>query len=196
LHHRWLPTLQTASARSSIERKQASTSPEGGRDFTGRVLIDRDTATGTSIAMFFYFSPVNVVCDNGTPDDPTDDFDNQDLIDFTANEAPPATLTIASNLSASSASATASGNRIHLVACTDTRTSEPDTVAWNLSMQATGPASRTSEVDHFPNEDGTATTQSVKIASRPAAGTITIDGATYQLRDASISHILVVLSTH
>jgi hypothetical protein len=182
--------------RNEFDRVQASFEfTDGGRDFTGQILIDRDTATGASIASFFFYSGVIVTCDNGTPDDPTDDFERQDLIDFTASEAQPATFSIGQNLSSATASATARGNRVHLEACTDVQTSSPDTVAWQLSMQATGPAVRTSQVDRFPNDDGTVSTQSVKVSVRPAAGSITIDGTSLTVHDASISHILVAIST-
>ena len=183
--------------RNEFDRVQASFDfTEGGRDFTGQVLIDRDTATGASVASFFFYSGVIVTCDNGTPSDPSDDFERQDLIDFTATEAQPSTLSIGQNLSSAAASATASGNRIHLEACTDGQTSSPDTVAWQLNLQATGPAARTTQVDRFPNDDGTVSTQTVKISARPAAGSITIDGTSLTVHDASISHILVAISTH
>jgi hypothetical protein len=183
--------------RTEFDRVQASFDfTEGGRDFSGQILIDRDTATGTSIASFFFYSGIIVACDNGTPDDPTDDFERQDLIDFTANEAPPATLSIGQNLSSSTASATASGNRIHLEACTDAQTSSPETVAWQLSLQATAPAVQTTQVNRSPHDDGTVSTQVVKISARPAAGSITIDGTSLTVHDASISHILIATSTH
>jgi hypothetical protein len=182
--------------RFEFDRVQAAFDfSEGGRDFTGQVLIDRDSETGASIASFFFSSGPIVTCDNGTPDDPSDDFEGQDLIDFTANEEPPTTLLIESHLSAASASATAIGDRIHLEACTGAETSSTETVEWQLEMHATGPADRTTQVDRFPNDDGTMTIQSVKIAQRPAAGSITIDGMTLDLRDASLQHILVVAST-
>ena len=178
--------------RTEFDRAQGSFEFSlGGRDFTGQILVQRDSETGASIASFFYFSVVDVMCDNGTPEDPDDDFLSGDLIDFTANEAPPATLSFESNLSAASASATASGQRLHIEACTETVTSVTETVSWQLDLQATGPAARTTEVNRFPNEDGTVETQSIRIAQRPAAGTITIDGTTLSVQGASISHTLI-----
>lgn len=183
--------------RTEFDRVQGAFEfSEGGRDFTGQILVQRDTETGASITSFFFSSRVEVTCDNGTPDDPSDDFLAEDLIDFTANEAPPTALSIASNLSTASASATAIGERIHLEACTDAQTSSTETVSWQIDLQATGPAARTTQVDHFPNDDGTVTTQTIKIASRPAAGSISIDGVALVLRDGSISHTLIVESTH
>ncbi len=179
--------------RHEFDRAQGSFAfSEGGRDFDGQILVQLDTETGASIASFFFSSEVDVTCDNGTPDDPDDDFLSGDLIDFTANEAPPATLSVASNLSTATASATASGQRIHIDGCTDTQTSSAETISWQIDLQATGPATRTTEVNRFPNDDGTVETQSIKIAQRPAAGTITIDGVALTLQGASISHTLIV----
>jgi hypothetical protein len=179
--------------RTEFDRAQGSFEfSEGGRDFSGQILVQRDTETGASIASFFFYSVIDVMCDNGTPEDPDDDFLSGDLIDFTANEALPATLSIESNLSAASASATASGQRLHIEACTEAETSTTETVSWQMALQATGPAARATEVNRFPNEDGTVETQSIKIAQRPAAGTIAIDGTTLSLQGASISHTLIV----
>ena len=182
--------------RSEFDRVQGSFAfSEGGRDFEGQILVQRDTETGASIASFFFFSVIDVTCDNGTPDDPDDDFLSGDLIDFTANEAPPATLSIGSNLATATASATASGQRVEIEACTDAQTSSSETVSWSIDLQATRPAERSTEVSRFPNEDGTVTTQSIKTSQRPAAGTITIDGTTLSLTGASISHTLIVETT-
>ena len=183
--------------RHEFDRAQGSFSfSEGGRTFEGQILVQRDTETGESITSFFFFSVVDVTCDNGTPENPDDDFVSGDLIDFTANEAPPTTLSIASNLSSASASAIATGQRLHIQACTEAQTSTTETVSWEIALAATGPATRTSQVERFPNEDGTAEMQSIKIAQRPAAGTINIDGTTLTLQGASISHTLVVSTTH
>ena len=179
--------------RSEFDRVQGSFEFSlGGRDFTGQILVQRDTETGASIASFFFSSVVDVICDNGTPEDSDDDFLSGDLIDFTANEAPPATISIDSNQAAASATATASGQRLHIEACTETVTSTTSTVSWEIDLEAIGPAARTTEVNRFPNEDGTVEMQSIKIAERQAVGTITVDGMTLSLQGASISHTLIV----
>jgi hypothetical protein len=170
---------------------------DGGRDFSGQILVQVDSETGVSDASFFYSSGVDVICDNGTPDDPEDDLERQDLIDFTANEAPPSSLSIASNLSAASASATASGQLLTTIdPCLDTQTSSTETIAWEFSLAATGSTTRTTRIDRFPNDDGTVTLQSEKTASRPAAGTISFGGRTLQLGGAQILHVLIVETTH
>jgi hypothetical protein len=183
--------------RIEFDRVQASFAfSEAGRDFTGQILIDRNTGTGASIASFFFFSGVIVLCDMGTPDDPSDDEEQQDLIDFTANEAPPSTLTIASRLAGATASATAHGTLIHFEACTGNETSSQETVAWQLSLSATGPAMNTTTVDRFPNDDGTVTKQTEKTSTRPAAGSVTVDGSAFDTTDGSIRHILIEQKTN
>jgi hypothetical protein len=184
------------AARQEFDRVSASFAfSEGGNDFSGQVLVDRDTLTGASIASFFFSSAgPEVECDNGTPDDPEDDFTAQSLIDFTANEASPATLTIDDKLASAEASAIAQGNLITLEACTDAETSTPTTVVWHLTLAATGQTVRTTTVDHFPNDDGTVTKQTIKIAERPSAGSIAVDDMSLDA-DGSIMHALIVEQT-
>jgi len=182
-------------SRDEFDRVLASFEfSDGGRDFAGQVFVQRDTETGAAIASFFYSSGIDVLCDNGTPDDPEDDFDSQDLVDFTANEVPPSALAIADNLSSASAAATASGQVLTLQACTDAQTLTPLTLPWSLTLAATGPADRSNSVSRFPNDDGTVTTQQEKTSQRSAVGTITFGGRTVALRGA-ISHTLIVETT-
>jgi hypothetical protein len=174
---------------------------EGGRDFTGQIAIDRDNETGESMAIFFFGSRgPEQTCDNGTPEDPSDDFVAGDSIDFTVQSVP-ATLSIESNLSAASASATVAGERIESEACSGNQTATPETVTWQIALEATGPATRTTEVERFPpNEDGTVETLSIKTAQRPAAGSISIGDAAQDMVldviDASITNFRIVVTTH
>jgi hypothetical protein len=62
-------------------------------------------------------------------------------------------------------------------------------------MHATDQAQRDTQVDRWPNEDGTWTTLTVKTEQRPAAGSITIDDRTLNLYDASLLHFLMVEMT-
>lgn len=167
---------------------------EGGRDFTGQIVIDRDNETGAAMAIFFFFSAVEVPCDNGTPEDPSDDYVAQDLIDFTTQQDV-STLFIGPNLSSATSSATAVGERIHL-SCPDVMTSSPETVSWELTLGASGPTERTTEVNEFPNDDGTVETQTIKTAQRRATGTISIGDMQLVVRDATITHFRIVQKTH
>jgi hypothetical protein len=182
--------------RFEFDRVQGSFAfSQGGRDFDGQIFIDRDTATGTAIASFYYASGVIVTCDNGTPGDTSDDFEEQDLIDFTANEAPPATLSIGTKQASASSSATAQGSLKHYEACTNGFTSEPLTVAWQISLLATGPAKHTTTVSRLPNDDGTVTKQTTKTDDRPSGGTITFNARSIPVTPGSVSHILIVETT-
>ena len=169
---------------------------EGGRDFGGQILIDRNSETGASIASFFFSSGVSVLCDMGTPDDPSDDEVFEDLIDFTANEAPPATLTIAPKLASATASATAHGTLRQIEACTGNETSSQETVSWQLTLSATGLAVNATTVDRFPNDDGTVTKQTEKTSTRPAAGSVTVDGSVYDATGGSIMHVFIEQKTN
>jgi len=183
--------------RTEFDRVQAGFAfSEEGRDFTGQLLIDRNTGTGASIASFFFFSGVIVLCDMGTPDDPSDDEEQQDLIDFTANEAPPASLTIASKLAGATASSTAHGTLTHFEACTGNETSSEETVSWQVALSANGPARSTTTVDHFPNDDGTVTKQTIKTSDRSATGSVTVDGSVFEATGGSITHILIEEKTN
>jgi hypothetical protein len=169
---------------------------EGGRDFNGQILIDRNTETGASIASFYFSSGVSVLCDMGTPDDPSDDEEFEDLIDFTANEAPPASLTIAAKLAGATASATAHGELKHFEACTGNETSSQEAVSWQLTLSATGPTMNATRVDRFPNDDGTVTKQTEKTSTRQAGGSVTVDGSVYDATGGSIAHILIEEKTN
>lgn len=169
---------------------------EAGRDFVGQILIDRQTASGAAITSFWFYSGVIVTCDNGTPDDPSDDFEAQDLIDFTASETSPTTLSIDDKLRSASATGVGTGRRIHLEACTDVQTSTPETIAWALDLTGSGPVAHTTDVQKFPNDDGTVTTQTIKTAQRPASGSIEFGGMTLEADPAAITHFYILESTH
>lgn len=192
-------SAETGPARSEVEFDRVNVDfsfTEGGRDFTGQLLIQRDTTTGASTTSFFFFSGVIVTCDNGTPDDPTDDFERQDLIDFTSNEVSPSSLLIDDKLRFVTASGVGTGERIHLEACTDVQTSTTETVPWSVELTGSGSVAHFTQVERFPNEDGTVTMQTIKIADRPATGSIDVGEISLTTDSASITHTLIVETTH
>lgn len=192
-------SADTGPQRSEIEFDRVSAEfafTDAGRDFVGQILIQRDAATGSAITSFFYFSGVIVVCDNGTPDDPSDDFEAQDLIDFTANETSPTTLSIDDKLRAASAAGVGTGQLTRLEACTNVQTSTTETVPWALDLTGVGTTTHTTQVDRFPNDDGTVTKQTIKIEERPAGGTVAVGDRSVAAEPAAISHTLIVETTN
>jgi hypothetical protein len=192
-------SADTGPSRSEFEFDRVTAEfafSEGGRDFVGSLLIDRTTSTGAAITSFFFFSGVIVTCDNGTPDDPSDDFEAQDLIDFTANETSPATLSIDDKFRSAIATGVGTGQRIHLEACTDARTSTTESISWALDLAGIGSTTHTTDVEKFPNDDGTVTMQTIKTAQRSASGSVDVGAMTLVADPAALTHFSILESTH
>lgn len=165
-----------ATSDSLIVRVPFSLAGQDGRTYTGEADVQRDQLGGTTTSQFFFSWRNLVNCDGGTPDDPSDDFVGEELIDFTVDNITPTSFAIAANLGSASGTLTKSGHRIHTAAC-DGSTIEDvvESHTITFSVTATGPAKKTTTRDRTDNGDGTVTTTVVKETHRPAAGTLTID---------------------
>ena len=196
------PTLaNTGPNRPTTEIVQASIPISfvgtDSRSYTGQAYVQRDQLTGTEVAGFYWSWRNIVTCDNGTPD-PTDDFEAEELIDFTVDSIVPTSFAIASNLGSSSGVLTKSGHRIHVSACDGvTLENVIETHTVSFAVAASGPATRSKSRERIVNGDGTIMTIVVKEIHRPAAGSMSIDvgGTIDPVVGADLAHIEIVETT-
>lgn len=166
-----------------------------GRPYDGTVFVQRDNLTGSTVAGFSWAWRNLVQCDNGTPES-EDDFEGEELIDFTVDSLVPTSFTLAANLSASTGALTGTGHRVHWAACDGSIVEdvvETHTVAFDVA--SVGPASRTNSRERIDNGDGTITTIVVRELRRPAAGSIAIDGTNHATSGADLIHTTVAETT-
>jgi len=168
-----------------------------GRTYTGEALVQRDLINGTTVAGFYWSWRNLVNCDNGTPE-PDDDFQGEELIDFTVDSIVPTSFAIASNLSSSSGVLTKSGHLIHLAACDGSTISdvvESHTVSFGVA--STGPATKSNSRERIDNGDGTVTTIVVRETHRPASGSLTINvaGTVAPAVGSDLAHVEVTETT-
>jgi hypothetical protein len=148
-----------------------------GRTYTGQAFFDRDNLASTTVAGFYFTWRQLEHCDGGTPSDPSDDFEGEELIDFTVDSITP-TFAIAPDLSTSSGSATGTGHRIHTTACEGTVIEDViETHTFAYQVAATGAAKKSQTRDRIDNGDGTITTIVVRETHRNSAGSYSLDVA-------------------
>lgn len=166
-----------------------------GRTYSGAVFVQRDNLAGVATAGFSWTWRNAILCDNGTPE-PEDDFEAEELIDFTADSIVPTSFALASNLSASAGTLTGTGHRIHMAGCEGTIVEdvvESHTVTFDLA--AVAPATRVNSRERIDNGDGTITTIVVREIHRAAGGSFAIDGAGGAVGGADLAHVQVSEST-
>jgi hypothetical protein len=170
---------------------------DDGRTYTGEAFFQRDNLTGSSFAIMFWSWRDLIQCDNGTPE-PEDDFEGEELIDFTADNMSSMTYAIASNLSSSTGSATATARRIHTTGCEGTvveNVLETHTLSFDLA--ASGSASRANNRERIDNADGTITTIVTREIHRTGSGSLSLDvaGSVAPVTAADLAHITVSETT-
>jgi hypothetical protein len=166
-----------------------------GRSYEGTIIVQRDNLTGVATGGFWFSWRNLVPCDNGTPE-PEDDFDGQELIDFTVDSITPTSFTLATDLSSSTGTLTGTGRRVHYAACDGAVLAdvvETHTISYTLA--STGRATRSSSRERIPNDDGTVTTIVVRELHRPAGGTFDLDGVAGSITGADLSHVEVTETT-
>jgi hypothetical protein len=165
---------------------------DGDLSYTARARFVDDHFNGSTYLFVSIISAEPLTCDNGTPEDLTDDFAGSNLIEFYGEDFAPS-IAIDGKLGSAIGGGTAAGRTQQYNECTGSSSSFEASHTVTLDMFATSRTTRSRGRSVAENPDGTRTISTMTMTSRVAGGIMVVDDVTRTVGDGLIS--LTVWST-
>ena len=163
--------------------------------YTGIAQIEEDRLHGTtSVSFFFSGTGASRLCDAGTPEDPSDDYEGTESIEFFATRSTIFFYTIDAELSGATAAFASAGQRIRTDACTgeiDLRRSERHIFGYRLDASA--PPDVSEDVFIVDNGDGTSSEVTERVSIAPASGHAILDRDPVTVSEGALQHVQVTV---
>lgn len=164
---------------------------ERGLTWSGIAQLEEERVSGVqNVSFFFSADGASHQCDAGTPDDPTDDYTNQEHIEFFATEAVVKRVSLPTTLAGGSFFVLLSGSRVTLAACTgEIVRSKSERHSFKVDVTADGTPETSEDITIVDNGDGTCTEVTQTTAFVWAHGVAELDGNAVTVSDANLSHV-------
>jgi hypothetical protein len=173
-----------------------------GRQSSGIWFFEIDNLTGAQYASVFIRSiGGQVICDAGTPDDPTDDFSATERFGWDMDTVLSETVSISSPIDEVSATGhtevVIDGTRHRIDACSGEFVDpQPERHAFELDLVSSSAPMRSTSSQTFVTEDGTRVVYVQRAIVRSAVGSARIDDSLVTVADGQLSHLDSNYVTH
>jgi hypothetical protein len=163
--------------------------------YAGIAQIEEDRLHGTtSVSFFFSGSGASRLCDAGTSEDPSDDYEGTESIEFFATHSTVLFYQIEADLSEATAAFAMAGQRIRTDACSgEIRFRRSERHVFGYHLIAVAPPDVSEDIFVVDNGDGTFSEVTERFSIAAAGGLAVLDRESVTVSGGSLQHLEVIV---